>query len=89
METIIRFRLTEQELRQSIPYTQLCECETMLNTGRAKRLMRDLGLSLEKLEHYLVLARRWHLVTGVPQDITFSEQELKDWDLIGRFVFEL
>lgn len=89
MERVIRFRLTEQEIRRLIPYTQLAECGTMLRTGRAKRLMRDLGLSSETLERYFLLAQKWHLVTGIPADITFSEEELQEWELIGQLVYEL
>lgn len=89
MKTIVKFILTPKEVREMIPFAPLAECENKLNTGRAKRLMYDLGITQEMLDTHRAEARKWYLVTGFPDDYEFTEQELKDWDKIGQLVFNL
>ena len=83
------FRLNEKEIRERIPFGPLAESVNMLGTGKARRLMEQLGISRDKLEHYQEIARQWYLITGCPDDKSFTRQELEDWDKIGQLVCSL
>lgn len=89
METIIKFSLTGKEIQKMIPFAPLAECENKLKTGKAKRLMAQLGILPETLEHYQDIARRWYLITGCPDGTEFTAQELSDWSRIGELISNL
>jgi len=85
----ILYRLTDAEIREKVPYTVLAECENKLATGRARRLMEQLGISPEMLARYQQQARQWHLVAGLADSYAFTMEELADWNLIGQLLINL
>ena len=89
MEAIVKIVLTDREVAQHIPFAPLCECENKLKTGKAKRLMAELGISEEMLAYYQETARTWHLITGFPSGYEFTTGEIADWCRIGRLISRL
>ena len=89
MKRITKYILDEKDIEQMIPYRQLAECENKLNTGRARRLMNNLCIEPVTVERYRNLAHIWHCISGCPDTLELTEQELKDWHKIGCLVFDL
>ncbi len=80
----VRLSFTDAERRQFIPYEMLAECENKLNTGKAKRLMAELGITPEKLAKYQKQARSWYLIKPPTADQSWTAEEIEDWGRIGQ-----
>lgn len=89
MEAIIIIKLTEREFRQRIPFGPLAESVNKLQTGKAKRLMNELGISKEMLSKYQEIATRWYLHTGCPDSAEFTLEEISDWNKLGLLLEKL
>lgn len=89
MEAILKFKLSRQELLAQIPFGALAECENKLKTVKAKRLMAEIGISLEMLKKYQEIARRWYLITGCPDEQEFTLHEMDDWYKIAQLIMLL
>lgn len=81
--------LTDQEIRERIPYAMICE--TMLGaywgTGRRRRAWVAEFTESERRACLRLRdqARKWHLVTGVPDEVEMSLSTLKLWDRLASF----
>ena len=81
--------LTGDEIRAQIPYAMICETMlgAMWDTGRRRRAWLATFTESErktclKLRNQ---ARKWHLVTGVPDEVTMSFTTFNLWDRLASF----
>lgn len=81
--------LTRDEIQNSIPYPVIAEvvCGSRWDTGRTKRLLKEEFSEEEmaKIKPMYAQARKWHLVTGVPEEIQIKATELFLWQKLAAF----
>ena len=81
--------LTADEVREQIPYALICEtmCGVRWDTGRRRRawvatFTEEERKACSRLRNQ---AHRWHLTTGVPDEVTMSTSTYKLWGKLGEF----
>lgn len=85
--------LTDQEIKDQIPYGMICE--TMLGaawgTGRRRRAWTEAFTESERQACLRLRnqARQWHLTTGVPDEVTMSLDTLNLWNKLAEFCSSL
>lgn len=87
MEVMIK--LNAEEIREIIPYQLICETVygARWDTGKRKRAYKLWFNEKErtKARKLFVLAHKWALSTGVPEEVTMSRDTLNLWNKLGMF----
>lgn len=82
-------KLSREEIQERIPYTLVSETmsSSRWNTGKRKRLMKEYFTESEivAVRRLYSQAHSWHLVKGVPEEITLSFSTLNLWDRLAEF----
>ena len=85
--------LNQDEIRQKITYTVVCEimCGAKWNTGKLKRLMKQYFTESEIESTYRLhkQAREWYLYKGVPKEIKMTLQTYDLWQKLADFCCQL
>ena len=81
------------EIRKEIPYAIVAETMSgaKWNTGRRKRLMKELFTEseIEAIYRLHKQAYSWHLVKGVPEKINMTLNTYHLWHKLANFCYEL
>ena len=93
MQVRIMLKLTYDEIQEKIPYPLVCEtyCREIFRTGRAKRLRKErfTDAEWERCLDLCKIARKWFLVSGVPEEVTMSARTLALWHKLAEYCMEL
>lgn len=85
--------LNQDEIRQKIPYTVVCEIMSgaKWNTGKRKRLMKQYFTESEIEATYRLhkQAREWYIYKGVPEEIKMTLQTYDLWQKLANFCCQL
>ena len=86
-------KLSQGEIQERIPYTHVRDTmsSSIWNTGKRKRLMKEYFTESEivAVRRLYRQAHSWHLVRGVPEEITMSFSTLNLWDKLANFCCQL
>lgn len=89
MNVEIRIKLTHDEVNEKIPYPVICE--TRWGSAWDTRAVRNRWReefdeeTREEAEALFQQARRWHLTTGVPDEVSMSGRTFALWLRLGEF----
>lgn len=85
--------LTREEVQEAIAYPLICEtmCGAVWNTGNRRRRWTAEFTEAERkaCSKLKALAYRWHLSTGVPDNVTISLGTLDLWQKLAAFCASL
>lgn len=84
---------SREEIKEQIPYAIVAETmsSSKWNTGRRKRLMKEQFIEPEIDIIYRLgkQAHRWHLTTGVPEELKLTLHTFQMWTRLANFCAEL
>lgn len=80
---------SREEIQKEIPYAIVAETmsRSVWNTGRRKQLMKEhfIEPEIDIINRLGRQAHRWHLTTGVPEELKLTLHTFEMWQRLANF----